>query len=296
MRLVCFVCTRSAFVYRGLDVCRYIVLLRGACTFLLRPLLSLNRRHSPASNTDCICVWGLRRELFCSDIYRYDHPNLVLVLASALHKMAASPITPVKDLDKERPYIFMTDHSWSWAKLTFDPSKLQLHTGSLPQISAKKFYFLRDWGAGGDGHCWAACTTSGKVMALKISRKDSKEERKASLDREAAEWEKCNPGLDARVIPLNDDWALMTPYLHPLSEDDKQQPAVTAQLKQVIQRYAQKGSKHKDLHGDPWRHVGFASPLKKGGPLRVALLDFGQVDIDVDPDTAARDMLAAFKI
>jgi RIO-like serine/threonine protein kinase len=80
----------------------------------------------------------------------------------------------------------------------------------MPPRTARDFILLEDLGYGADGRVWKAGTQQGEVCVLKFAHArphETSKQRKARLQEECDNW-KVVWGLEARVVPLVEDWAL----------------------------------------------------------------------------------------
>ncbi len=217
----------------------------------------------------------VRRVLRGSRVYKRDDPALPSILASVIHKMHHSPCYGFLPQER-RPRIHMNAKAWYWTgSCDIDYNEME-----MPPRNARDFILLEDFGYGADGRVWKACTQQGEVRVLKFAHARPREtikQRKARLQQECDHWTVVW-GMEARVVPLVEDWALLMPYVRPLLARELTRPVHTA-----IEAMAAKGYCHEDL---VWRHVGC---IGKGKKQRVVFFDLGRVK-KMTPAQAAQSM------
>jgi hypothetical protein len=219
-----------------------------------------------------------RRVLHASRVYKRDDPTLPSILASVIVKMHHS--LSLGFLPKERrPRIHMNAKAWYW---TGSCDVDDYDETEMPPRNARDFILLEDFGCGADGRAWKACTPQqGKVCVLKLAHArplETSEHRKARLQEECDRW-LVVWSMEARVIPLVGDWALLMPYVRPLLTRVLSRPVQAA-----VDAMATKGYCHEDL---VWRHVGC---IGEGKEQRVVFFDLGRVT-KMEPKIAAERML-----
>ncbi|MHB1873112.1 MAG: hypothetical protein ACYCT1_20035 [Steroidobacteraceae bacterium] len=175
-------------------------------------------------------------------------------------------------IDSNRPYIIMDEQTWYWATIPeFSKEEFVLST-RIPPKSVKKLVLLEDYRAGEDGRVWLTCSMKGNLCVIKFGSLDEKDP-KVPLEQEAQRWREVW-GLDARVIMLGGNWALMMPRVRTISKEKLSKDQIS-QVQVAVQHMADKHYYHKDLK---WEHVAWASPVKKGNPHTAVFLDLCRVE------------------
>jgi hypothetical protein len=100
-----------------------------------------------------------------------------------------------------------------WKYLPTEESfKLQY---SMPAINTTDFFLLDDYRGGNDGRVWLACSKSGRLVVIKLSK-----DRGYEIEKNM--WHKIWGCDDVRVISLLDAHALLMPFtFHALSKRDE---------------------------------------------------------------------------
>jgi len=232
--------------------------------------------HSP--------VVKISRRLKASQIYERNNPELISILASVVLKMLACPAVAVHGLVGRRAYIVLQPNSWIWG--TLQPKELDY--SKLPQASAQSFHLLHLLGTGAEGRVWLACSSGGKVCALKFMKDPSNNSAKRHLEKEAKLWGKLWR-FAARVITLKDQDVLLMPYVKILGEDNLTDEH-TAAAKRAITICAKLGYQHNDL---AWRHVGFYTVTKKDTvEFHALFIDLSRVEMTSNIEEANKNMMA----
>lgn len=243
------------------------------------------------------------RKLHGSQVLRWDDAELPRILCSTILKMHNSPISQVRLIDENRPYIIMDETQWAWGKIAVKDESSLVHS-KLPM--ANKFTLLADLREGADGRVWRACTDSGKGCCIKFPMRTqagrdevSEEEQLSQIEQEERNWHKAYGKESARMVTLAGRPALVMRYLRPLDLVDGRLSAEDeTAVKTAIEKFASKGMRHEDL---ALRHIGLLSPPKKSRGKRVdeseietevVLFDLGRVSKGVDPTLALADMLS----
>jgi Family of unknown function (DUF5898) len=180
--------------------------------------------------------------------------------------MYHAPRSPVRLIDKNRPYIIIDENQWWWGTIAVEDES-KLYHSRLP--SANKFTLLAHLRDGADGRVWRACTEAGLGCCIKFPVSTGTDEvsavdQLAQIRNEAANWHKAYGPLSARVVTLSGRPALIMRYLRPLELTDGNLLAgdehQLAAVKTAIEKFASKGLKHDDL---AIRHLGLLSPPKR---------------------------------
>ena len=154
----------------------------------------------------------------------------------------------------------------------FTSKNLKLNYSQFPSSTATNFYLLQDFGGGGDGRVWLACSTNGNVCVIKFLHETKN--GKDILEQEKNIWI-CIWNLPARVVQLFDQHALIIPYVETNPENVSDTKKIQS-TKSAIEKLAKGGFIHNDLH---WRHVGF---YNKEEEIQAVLFDLVRVSI-ADP-------------
>uniref|UniRef100_A0A7S0SRF7 DUF5898 domain-containing protein n=1 Tax=Chromulina nebulosa TaxID=96789 RepID=A0A7S0SRF7_9STRA len=105
--------------------------------------------------------------LFTSEVYKFDNPDLIEVLAGAIYKMHNSVITPLTSIlsPSERKFGFINSDTFVWKCL----SKPESLTYEMPPKNTRKFYLIQDFHGGRDGRVWLSISESGKLAVCKLT-------------------------------------------------------------------------------------------------------------------------------
>lgn len=244
------------------------------------------------------------RVLYGCPVFGWNDKSLPRILCTTILKMYHSPRSPVRLIDKNRPYILIEENQWSWGTIAIEDES-QLYHSVLP--TANKFTLLTDLREGADGRVWRACTSSGRGCCIKFPMRTRRgemvgeEEQLAQITKEKDKWLAVYGPGSARVTTLCGRPALIMRYFRPpdLEDDGTLSPEDQAAVKTAIEKFAAKGYTHKDL---ALRHIGLLSPpkhrKKSGGENEpeVVLFDLGQVDKEDDPAVACAEMMAQLNL
>ncbi len=220
-----------------------------------------------------------------SEVKKYNDPDIIKFIASALQKMnSATWIKPT--ILKGRPLLTFNPKGWSWEKCQVD----SVDHEKLPAHNCQNFMLVEDLGCGLDGHVWRACSKAGRGCVIKFPRLQKEEkqlpkkERISILDNRVLEeyqnWGLAQTAVPVRVVTLNEINALLMPSIETFTE----KPANENILKQVIKLiglWASKGLLHDDLE---WRHVGKWNNT-------IVFIDLASVLKKIDPKKAQETML-----
>jgi hypothetical protein len=223
------------------------------------------------------------RKLYASEVYAYHDPQLSCIIQSVLLKMYNSPYDMVAEISNDRPYIVLTQETWTWAKVQWKAQTLNRR--KLPSSSATQFILLRDLRGGADGRVWMACTPSGLTCVLKFARFGEWAQRSPSAIEDATkrlkhEQEMYNSaGITTRLVTLGQRPALLIPHFSPVDfHDPDSRELVTTAVRALA---VEKRIFHGDMKNE---HVLWVSPTK-GKPGRVVTIDMAQArQINEDED------------
>lgn len=260
--------------------------IRSAALHCSGPLHQLTCSLAILRVRSCSCD---SRTLCGTGVLAWDSPELVSLLCSVLHKMAASPVAPVQLVDRDRPYIVLDADEWTWTTLELPKgvrAERFLDYTRMPTRAAGRFLLLRDLHGGADGRVWMVCTTSGLVGVIKFGQPrdgEDREQRRQRLEKEAEVWRQVWQLHEVRVVTLAHEPALLMPYVEPVeSMEDGRRPSEAA-VRAAAAHMANAGYCHLDLD---WRHVGvLAAPVAKRAKratarveeARVIFFDLGRV-------------------
>lgn len=105
------------------------------------------------------------RAMMTSKVFPYDHPELVLTIASIVLRMASSPVRrPHIKKGSKVLHISTLEGEMSWRELPVEPKASE----RLPPKETDEFYLLAVLGTGNDGRAWKACTATGEICVLKM--------------------------------------------------------------------------------------------------------------------------------
>ena len=80
---------------------------------------------------------------------------------------------------------------------------------------------------------------------------------KAAVGREVGMWRRVYGASSAHAVCLlGEKWAVAAPYVPPVTDEQRHDPAVVAAVRAAIGRWVGAGAVHDDL---TWRHVGVAA-------------------------------------
>lgn len=163
------------------------------------------------------------------------------------------------------------------------PKTITEKKDKMPKNDTHSFYLREDFGCGGDGRVWKACTETGCVCVIKFTLKESSNEeseaRRRRLKGEHDLWVTIWDEHRVRLIQLNHEPALIMPFASPMPEA-KQETKETGQLPKsvlkALETMANKGYEHADLK---WRHVGLVKYRERRKAKEyVVLFDLMRVD------------------
>ncbi len=247
------------------------------------------------------------RTLSGTGVFEWNSPELIAMLCSALHKMAASPIEPVQLVDRTRPYILLDQEEWTWTTLELKkgirPERF-LNYSRMPTSAAGRFLLLRDLHGGADGRVWMVCTTSGLLGVIKFGQPregEDRDQRRQRLEAEGAVWRQVWQQKDVRVVTLAREPALLMPYVEPVESMEAALRPSEAAVRAAAAQMANAGYRHLDLD---WRHVGVlpVTAIKASKRCSSAVVEPRVVFFDLcrvsqsAPEAALADMLASLKL
>uniref|UniRef100_A0A1X7UMG5 DUF5898 domain-containing protein n=1 Tax=Amphimedon queenslandica TaxID=400682 RepID=A0A1X7UMG5_AMPQE len=205
------------------------------------------------------------RKLIGTPLIKWNDPDLLHFLISALFKMTLSPVDSVQlsTFDKGRSYIYVRKEEWSWDEPTQEGS-LRYCDNRLPQFQNVDLFLLADLGGGADGRVWLAATMKGEVFVIKFSKDE------VILEQEADIWKRVWR-CDARVLRLNGRYGLAMPWVKPCDEADFENKEIQEAIKESVRTLASAGYRHDDLRR---RHVGL---YKTGSVYKAVLFDLAHV-------------------
>jgi len=109
--------------------------------------------------------------LHASRVFRYDEPELTLILLTVLYKMWLSPFVPAQRLlQPERQYMSLSrgyGERIIWTRLATEVTHLQWLV--MPPPQTKHFFILKRLGTGLHGTAFLACSASGSVCVIKFA-------------------------------------------------------------------------------------------------------------------------------
>lgn len=199
--------------------------------------------------------------------------------------MYHSPITPVTRFSRDRPYIAMTKSSWQWESVKWSAT-FQPNYKVMPSTQPNKLYLVDDFGGGRDGRVWLAVTKKGEMCVIKFDHTGNRE----ALEKEAKHWQHIWGKKEVQVITLCGRPALMMPYMKPI--EDWNDAEIKKAIVEAAEIMARKGLVHNDLTR---RHVGFASPVKKGAKTEVVFFDLRDVT-EMDETEALNTMIKKLEL
>ena len=238
--------------------------------------------------------------LYVSDVYRFDNPDLPVVLTTTMKLMASTRVnTSFLTSTLERSFVTSSDKEKSWQSgAHIRPAlKPMLECIMSRPFSARcVFYLVADMHGGAHGSVWLARTCEGTLHVLKVPvtpdlgdigddttrEDDQRKERVCSRDAEYDAWKRAYPFLckdgyicarDLTVGP-----ALVMPLFGHVSDARRLDVEVRDVVKEDITRLAQIGLSHQDLS---WRHVGLYHDLH--GKLCSVLFDLALVQYSPTP-------------
>ena len=138
----------------------------------------------------------------------------------------------------------------------------------MPGPKNTNFFLLGYLGAGADGEARIVCDSKGHRCVMK--RYHQKDDAKQVAEQECSMWSLINE-VKASTRIVNKKVALLMPYLHPVSSDEFNDPAIQEQVIGVLLSCAAKNYLQSDA---AWRHIGW---YKKGHERKLMLFDFGHI-------------------
>jgi hypothetical protein len=202
------------------------------------------------------------REVWGTEVYSHDHPDLPKILVSVILKMYNSGTD--ESLKDKRYYIKVTPESYAWISA---PNLKPDYARFPPSSNTKNFLLTQDLRGGAHGRVWLASTSSGVGCVLKFLQANVS---KDILKREAELWNKLW-NMPAKIQKLGGRKALVMPYVFQCREEDMEIPEILKAVSIAVQRMAESGYEHDDLS---WRHVGL---YRKNNELIAVLFDLAKV-------------------
>jgi hypothetical protein len=279
----------------------------------------------PAPSLDMVQM-ALERELHSSAVIPHTDENLVPLLLSAVVKCMHSPHGTVPMADPRRACYRITRDGWAWASMTAETiSRLTFRMTEEAQ-QCTGFLVIRSFFRDAERKVWlAVAEPSQQIVVVKILETEVEVEAErdcwqrvngataAFCTKLRESWALCAPFIvhaterDGSPVVFNFDiaeWARQ--YSAEAGPLPPNIAAFSARLQELgggqdvrdvarraIERAANAGVVHKDL---AWRHIALMPVFgEQDGEQRVlrlepALLDFGRVEVGVDPSAALQAM------
>ena len=204
------------------------------------------------------------RRLAADEPFAFNHKDVIVLIASALLKMAASAATKLPRLvSPDRLCITATKQTWLWERLA---PEFELCTWPMPRANAETFHLLLHMGDGEYGRVWLAATGAGAGCVIKFPRADAP----TDFEHEKTVWNEVWPAAKARIVTLAEKRALVMPYVKTWTAAAGKGAAIKAAVKAAVQHMAGSGWQHHDVE---WRHVGLYKD--EGGATKTLLIDLG---------------------
>lgn len=204
----------------------------------------------------------------------FDSQETLKAVATALLDGFNSPIIP--PLPSEiftGPYKLFTPE-------TIEFRSMQIRPLFKFPTSAENFYIIDRFRPGSEGNAYHVLTPTGEQGVLKVFKKDPKSNTAIEkLSKEHQCWAKIN-GITTRIVTVNSKPALLTPYLKPLSEDEKKDPEVYKQIAALYESCVDKGYFQEDAS---WCHLGW---YQYEDPPTIKLLGFGYIEVFAEPNAS----------
>ena len=201
----------------------------------------------------------------------------VEAIAGGLWKGFHSTVITPTYTDKPSKYVnVFKPLTMTWLKFDF-PLLFQ-----MPHKTTKNFYVLSTFRRGIDGKAYHVASRKGCQCVVKFSQR-------GTLEKEMHLWEVVNEIADLNITTLNLKFALVMPYLVPLSHEEKRQFKIDLtrseteksfiynEVIRLIYTCANKGICQSDAS---WRHIGW---YKYNQENSLKLLDFGHVEVVTTP-------------
>ena len=150
---------------------------------------------------------------------------------------------------------------------------------TMPGPCNHEFFELGFLGAGSEGKASIVCSAEGQRCVMKHYHQENG--AKKAAERERSFWALIN-GVETDIRILNNRIALLMPYLHPVSSDECNDPAIQEQVIQVLLSCADKNYIQSDA---AWRHLGW---YKNANQRKLMLFDFGHIKELDTHDTVMR--------
>jgi len=155
----------------------------------------------------------------------------------------------------------------------------------MPSKRTEKFFRLNFLGKGADGDVRSVCNASGHRCAVKFSKRKCPED---ALTQEETFWTSINCVKAVFLTTLDKRPALIMPYLHPLSKDERESPNIQELVIKLLESCADHGYMQTDA---AWRHVGWYRYEKTH---KLMLFDFGHMAKFADRQQAINNAVRAF--